>query len=303
MSEGLYKAKVLFDYAGDEPDELKISKGSIITILEANGNWWLAKDQNNQQGILPSNYVERIVEATAPTLPPKLPPKRPRRTTTKELGPSFTIGHPPGHMPRETKPRHTPSSSSTTTTTTTKWDFSQTNINMAQPIWRKDGFSELMLDGFFSSKDQELLTAAVSSSKKKNGAFKKPYESRIDEFNKVKSSIHLVTDLIDALVIGPLPREVKKVAWDVQSSFRECLQHFDTILSIDSENEKSSSGPSAEACFPYITRVANIVRSMSPGQVRILPGGWIEPTKSKSKKGDSYFHPIFFVVSKNDNGK
>jgi hypothetical protein len=116
-----------------------------------------------------------------------------------------------------------------------------------------------------------------------------------------------VNDLIDALIVGPLSREVKKVAWDMQAAFRECIQHMDAVLMIP--NSDKASGPSSEACFPFVTRIAGVVRTMSPGQVRIIPGGWTEPKSASSSSSSSnknnknaYFHMVLYIVSRNDDG-
>ena len=60
----LFRAKVLHNFAPSEEDELALTKGTVVGILECNGSWWRAKNDQGQEGILPSNYVERI---NAPT--------------------------------------------------------------------------------------------------------------------------------------------------------------------------------------------------------------------------------------------
>ena len=291
----LFKAKVLHDYATTEEDELSLTKGTIISIIEADGNWWRAIDDSGKKGILPCNYVQRIIEEEAPNVPPRLPPKRPSRKSMTGVAPALS-----------TRPSRTSNLSSSKEEIETLWDFSTSNINMAQPVWRKPGFSELMLDGYFSKKLHPggVITSAVSAAQSSSkGAAKKAHESRVEEFSRIKISINLINNLIDALIVGPLPTEEKKVAWDVQAAFRECAQLMDSIVAIP--GSEKSSGPTTESCFPYITRVADMVRTMSPGQIRIFPGGWTEPKppqKKSSSKDDKYFHVVLYVVSRNDSG-
>jgi len=52
--------KVLFVYQGQNESELTISENEILTVIEGTGDWWLVKNNQGQQGYVPSNYVEKI---------------------------------------------------------------------------------------------------------------------------------------------------------------------------------------------------------------------------------------------------
>jgi len=53
-------AKAIYDYEGEEEDELTINPGEIITNIEVVDEGWWIGDLNGQRGMFPSNYVEKI---------------------------------------------------------------------------------------------------------------------------------------------------------------------------------------------------------------------------------------------------
>ena len=58
--------KVQYDYQSQNPDsELTIQQNEILTILQNDGDWWLCRNNQNQEGYVPKNYVEMIT-GTAP---------------------------------------------------------------------------------------------------------------------------------------------------------------------------------------------------------------------------------------------
>jgi len=62
-SKGM-KVKGLYDYQTDEDDGLSFKEGQVITIVEADGDWWIGT-LSGKQGEFPHNYVE-IIESSAP---------------------------------------------------------------------------------------------------------------------------------------------------------------------------------------------------------------------------------------------
>ncbi len=64
-----FKAKVLFDYAPTQPDELKLNVGEIVYILDTNledEGWWKGESiSTGRVGVFPDNFVEEIVESTS----------------------------------------------------------------------------------------------------------------------------------------------------------------------------------------------------------------------------------------------
>lgn len=74
-------AKVLYDFAGQRENELSISAGDLIEIVQKENNgWWLAKTAEGQAWV-PAAYVEEQAAAPAPPAkkpaPPAPPAKRP----------------------------------------------------------------------------------------------------------------------------------------------------------------------------------------------------------------------------------
>ncbi|CAG8781616.1 7151_t:CDS:10, partial [Gigaspora margarita] len=54
------KAKVLFEWRAQTPDQLDIKQGTIVSILDKSlGDWWKAEYEGTK-GIIPANYVEEI---------------------------------------------------------------------------------------------------------------------------------------------------------------------------------------------------------------------------------------------------
>jgi len=53
------KAKALYDFAAQEPNELGFKVGDIIILRTMKGDWWEG-ELNGKKGLLPSNYVELL---------------------------------------------------------------------------------------------------------------------------------------------------------------------------------------------------------------------------------------------------
>ncbi|KAI0249899.1 SH3 domain-containing protein [Lactifluus subvellereus] len=73
------RAKALWGYNenGSEPNDLSFRAGDIIEIVaETNADWWTGK-LNGNQGLFPSNYVEKVPASTSPSSYP--PPSEARR--------------------------------------------------------------------------------------------------------------------------------------------------------------------------------------------------------------------------------
>ena len=51
----------LYTYTAQSADELSFHKGSVITILDKEGEWWKG-EVNNKTGLFPSNYVQPLTE-------------------------------------------------------------------------------------------------------------------------------------------------------------------------------------------------------------------------------------------------
>ena len=60
-------AKALFDFVPENPQELRLSKGQVVAILEKSDNgWWKGRNQAGEIGYFPGNRVE-IIERRTPT--------------------------------------------------------------------------------------------------------------------------------------------------------------------------------------------------------------------------------------------
>jgi hypothetical protein len=49
----------LWDYDGQQQDELSFKAGEIITIIKEDGEWWEGAI-GNRRGYLPGNYCEKM---------------------------------------------------------------------------------------------------------------------------------------------------------------------------------------------------------------------------------------------------
>eukprot|EP00732_Lithocolla_globosa_P007059 Lithocolla_globosa_v1_NODE_8620_length_799_cov_191.440860.p1 type:complete len:237 gc:universal NODE_8620_length_799_cov_191.440860:745-35(-) len=56
--------KAIFNYDANpkDPNELSFVKDEILEILDRKGKWWRARKQDGTVGIIPSNYLEEIVQ-------------------------------------------------------------------------------------------------------------------------------------------------------------------------------------------------------------------------------------------------
>ena len=60
-----FAAQVLYDFAAVGEDELSVKAEEVvrITSTEVGEGWWLARNTEGREGILPSTYVERLESA------------------------------------------------------------------------------------------------------------------------------------------------------------------------------------------------------------------------------------------------
>lgn len=59
---GANKCVALYDYTARDAEELAISKGEMLTVVDDSGTWWRVGNKRGQTGLVPSNYVQ--VQAT-----------------------------------------------------------------------------------------------------------------------------------------------------------------------------------------------------------------------------------------------
>jgi hypothetical protein len=54
------QARVLYDYDAQDNDEISLQEGQIIEILKEDENGWFNVKLNNETGLYPGNYLEKI---------------------------------------------------------------------------------------------------------------------------------------------------------------------------------------------------------------------------------------------------
>lgn len=59
----------LYTYTAQSADELSFHKGSVITVLGKEGEWWKG-EVNEKTGLFPSNYVQPLTEQAPPSTEP-----------------------------------------------------------------------------------------------------------------------------------------------------------------------------------------------------------------------------------------
>lgn len=60
-SAALCKCRALYDYEPQGDDELKVTEGDVIEVLQKQDDgWWEGRLPSGKQGVFPSNYVEEI---------------------------------------------------------------------------------------------------------------------------------------------------------------------------------------------------------------------------------------------------
>jgi len=65
MSGSAYTA--LYDYQANDSEELTLTKGDRVTVINNAGQWWTVRNERGQEGLVPYNYLE---EAPAPAPAP-----------------------------------------------------------------------------------------------------------------------------------------------------------------------------------------------------------------------------------------
>ena len=53
------QVRVLWAYEAQEPDEISISKGEVVELVNSDGQWWIGR-VGDSVGSFPSNYVELL---------------------------------------------------------------------------------------------------------------------------------------------------------------------------------------------------------------------------------------------------
>lgn len=76
----------LFDYEGEEDDELTFSQGDVIALLELIGQEWGRGQIHGRIGIFPLNFTEVVEPPPRPASSPGETPKPTDATVTESSG-------------------------------------------------------------------------------------------------------------------------------------------------------------------------------------------------------------------------
>lgn len=85
--------KAVYDFAGDNLDELSFRTGEVITVIEeVDEGWWLG-EIGDRRGIFPVNYTELILSHSSAAGPPSMP-SRPSLSSTTTSASNIIVEHP-----------------------------------------------------------------------------------------------------------------------------------------------------------------------------------------------------------------
>lgn len=58
------RANVLYDFTADGEDEMSVSEGDVLFVLERDTDeWWKCRNRNGAEGVVPANYLEvRLIQ-------------------------------------------------------------------------------------------------------------------------------------------------------------------------------------------------------------------------------------------------
>lgn len=59
QQSALPRCRALYQFNGSTPQELSFNVGDVLNLISTDGPWWTA-ELYGRQGMIPSNYVERI---------------------------------------------------------------------------------------------------------------------------------------------------------------------------------------------------------------------------------------------------
>ncbi|SCZ99286.1 BZ3500_MvSof-1268-A1-R1_Chr7-1g09463 [Microbotryum saponariae] len=55
------RARALYDYEGAEEEDLQISEGEVVTVVEhISDEWWKCQAEDGRKGIVPRAYLEAL---------------------------------------------------------------------------------------------------------------------------------------------------------------------------------------------------------------------------------------------------
>ena len=101
---GKERAKVLYKYEADQPDEVSLDAGTIVNIIkrQVQDDGWVEVEFNGKTGLFPENFIkilppEEKPAATLVTQPPTPPPVKPKPSTPSGTVPPTLDNSSPGN--------------------------------------------------------------------------------------------------------------------------------------------------------------------------------------------------------------
>jgi uncharacterized protein YgiM (DUF1202 family) len=90
--------KLLYTFAADGANELAVSEGERITILDDDGAWMTIRRRDGEEGLVPTSYIEKLPIPAPHSSPPPLTTR-----PTSGGGRAGKRGPPPPVKPRGSK--------------------------------------------------------------------------------------------------------------------------------------------------------------------------------------------------------
>ena len=91
---GLERGKLLYAFTGDGENQLQVSEGAQVTILDDDGAWMTVRRSDGAEGIVPTSYVEKHVTELSAMSPPPSPSPPPRSPSPPAAPPPALASRP-----------------------------------------------------------------------------------------------------------------------------------------------------------------------------------------------------------------
>ncbi|XP_031574954.1 crk-like protein isoform X1 [Actinia tenebrosa] len=83
--ENLETVKAMYNFPGNDPEDLPFRKGDILTVIKKEEpHWWRARDSKGKEGMIPEPYVKPVTASSLPTTSTRRPPSDPTGVSASE---------------------------------------------------------------------------------------------------------------------------------------------------------------------------------------------------------------------------